>query len=412
MKKKFSIAALLMSLSVMLTGCSSTLRLSNHTQNLMKGIAIKAPEAVELTPEWKLCMRLFTVHLLQQMASDENVMISPLSVMTALAMVSVGAENKTAVQMEQMFGMELETLHPMLSTWLNALPNGAKTKVNLANSIWLRQGDSAIREAFLTENAKTYHASIYRAAFDASTVSDINHWVKHETNDMIPKILDGLSADIRLILINAIAFDGKWVDAFHSNETFDAPFTQSDGTIRQVSMMHGEAPVYLESDDAVGFRKPYCDGYSFVAVLPNAEQSIAEFIAGWTGERLTEWMDQAQYTTVHIGLPKFKSEYGIRLNHALQAMGMTDAFTDQADFSGICDDSICIDDVLHKTYIDVDENGTKAAAVTAVTMKTCALEPTESKTVILDRPFVYMIVEDTTNIPLFIGTVTSFDVHT
>jgi len=172
-------------------------------------------------------------------------------------------------------------------------------------------------------------------------------------------------------------------------------------------MMHSSEYNYLESDQATGFLKPYQDGYSFAAILPDESISIDDYISNLTAENLSDMLKNIQNTEVSAEMPKFKSEYDTSLVDALQNMGMQNAFTESADFSGISSDTgLYINDVLHKTFIQVDERGTKAGAVTAVMMQENGLAVAhEPKFVILDRPFVYMIIDDANQLPVFIGTV-------
>ena len=407
MKKQFSVHALVLAITMLLTGCAGgAVRLSAGTQDLMKGIPVKTPAKKESNAAFTDAMQRFSVRLLQQTFASDNLMISPASVMAAMAMVSVGARGETAAQMTQAFGLAPDDLHPMLSTWLDGLTGGKKTKLNVANSVWFRKDGAAIAPDFLRQNALTYHASIYGAAFDSGTVQDVNRWVRHETDGMIPQMIDRLSPETTMLLMNAVAFDGKWAEPFERGRTQNTPFTQADGTQKAIPMMFGEVEGYFETDDAVGFRKAYTDGYSLIAVLPDKSISLADYLATWNPERMTEFLDSETFASVDVGLPKFRSEYSATLNDALRTMGIVDAFSDAADFSGISDEPLAIDQVLHKTFIQVDESGTKAAAATMVGMK-CMSMPMPSQSVILDRPFLYMIVQDETNLPVFLGTLTN-----
>lgn len=404
MKKRYVFGALLLSLTLLLTGCAGgAAKLSTGTQDLMKGVPVKSPAKMEPDEAFIDAMRQFSVRLLQQTAGSGNTMVSPASVMAAMAMVSTGARGETAAQMAQAFGMELDALHPALSAWLDGLTGGKKTKLNVANSIWFRKDGAEIAPDFLQKNAETYHASLYAAEFDDATVADVNRWVKHETMGLIPQMVDRLPDETTMLLINALAFDGKWTEPFEKNSTLEVPFTQADGTSKNIPMMHGRTEGYFKTADAVGFRKAYTDGYSLIAILPNQSVTLADYLASWTPERLTEFLNSEAAYTVDIGLPKFKSAYSSTLNNALRAMGIRDAFTESADFSGISRTPLVIDQVLHKTKIEVDESGTKAAAATMVGVK-CTSIPMDSETVILNRPFLYMIVQDETNLPVFLGT--------
>ena len=212
-----------------------------------------------------------------------------------------------------------------------------------------------------------------------------------------------------MILINALVFDAKWAVPFvESGEDFKQAFTGLDGKTKSASMMFGEEYSYLEDDLCTGFTKSYeGDTYRFVALLPKDEKDFEGFIESLSGEQLAALLGGAADERTLIMLPKFSYDYEVSLPEALQAMGMKDAFSGaRADFSGISDTPLVISDVLHNTHIDLDSEGTRAAAVTAVIVTESAMPMDEPHTVYLDRPFVYMIVDTATNLPVFMGTVT------
>jgi len=357
----------------------------------------------------------FTVNVFKRAYSGKkggNSMVSPLSVMTALSMAANGANAKTLAEMEKALGINMSELNPELSAYIKNLPSSKNVKVNIANSIWYRDG-FAVKDSFLKTNKKFYSAKIQKSKFDKKAVSTINNWVSKNTDGMIDEILDEIPSEAVMYLINAIAFDGKWEEAYKEPSVRDGEFASYGGKKQNVRMMYSEENVYINDGKAVGFIKPYKDGnYSFAALLPNEGVNIDDYIAGLTGESLTKTLNSRSYEKVAAGLPKFKSEYGIEMSALLKSMGMKRAFDDKkADFSklgGVPGGNIYISEVIHKTFIEVDEEGTKAAAVTEIGMARNAM-PLKPKTVILDRPFVYAIIDNSTNLPIFIGVLTSVD---
>ena len=285
--------------------------------------------------------------------------------------------------------------------------------MNQANSIWVKNsnGTLAIREEFLQKNADTFDADIYSAPFDAQTLKDINTWVARETDNMIPQMLNQIDPTTVMYLINAVAFEAEWQSPYGDYQVRDSEFYQENGGSETVEMMYSEEHRYLEDADTTGFIKPYKEGYSFVALLPKDGMSMEDYLDGLTGEKYMAPMEnQGIGVTVDTGLPKFTSEYTAELKDILAEMGMPLAFDEwNADFSGIgsCGDgNLYISMVLHKTYVSVDELGTKAGAATAVAMnEATAVMPEEPKRVILDRPFVYAIVDNENYLPVFIGVV-------
>ena len=352
----------------------------------------------------------FSLKLFQQVAEEsaENVLISPLSVALALAMTANGADGTTAEEMQAVLGgYSMEELNAYLHTWMKNLPSESQAKLELANSIWYRDAaELNVKEAFLQTNVDHYDASIYQDAFDQETVKKINQWVKTNTDGMIPHILNEIDPDTMMILINALAFDAKWNKPYEKSDVNEEIFTALDGTEQTAQMMRSIEFIYLEEENAVGFLRNYKGGnYSFGALLPNEGITLSEFIDSLTVEGWKSLLQNAQEEVISAYLPKFSNEYSMELNDALKAMGMPSAFNG-ANFSKISDCALFIDRVIHKTFIEVDEQGTKAAAVTGIMLNKGASGMPE-KEVRLDRPFVYFILDNNTNLPIFMGTVTS-----
>lgn len=356
----------------------------------------------------------FSVKLFQQSLDEkQNTLVSPLSVLLALAMTANGAEENTLTQMEAVFGAPLDSLNLYLQTYAAQLPQTEKCKLSIANSIWLKTDpDIKVKRDFLQTNADYYNASVYQAPFNTKTLKQINEWVETNTDGMIDKILDEISRDAVMYLINALAFDAEWEEPYTDIQVREDIFTTTDGREQKVDFMYGSEYQYLQDENAQGFIKYYNNrDYAFVALLPDENVSVAEYAAELNGEKLNRILSQPQCVEVHTAIPKFESEYTLEMSQLLQKMGIVDAFDpDRADFSGMAswpaDTNLYIDQVLHKTYISVNERGTRAGAVTAVAMnKATSIRPVEFKTVYLNRPFVYMLIDSRNNLPLFIGTV-------
>lgn len=268
-----------------------------------------------------------------------------------------------------------------------------------------------MHESFLEACGGQLGAQVFTAPFDSSTVSDINAWVSDRTHGMIPEIVSEIPPSTMLYLINALAFEGTWADPFDEALIEEDTFTCEDGTEQSASMMHSTESSYLENDQAEGFIKPYESFYSFVGLLPKEGVSVGELLEGLDGGGLSELLTPVDYTVAQIGLPRFSFAYDNELTDELSALGVTDAFDpERADFSrmGTCESGpLSVGMVLHKTYIDVNEGGTRAAAVTGIGMagSTAPANEPEVREVILDRPFVYLIVDQRTGTPAFIGTV-------
>ena len=391
-----------------LSGCGTTVQAAN----LMECIAANPVSGKAADDAFKNSSADFAIKLFQQTRDgNKNSLISPLSVMLALSMTANGAKGETLAQMEALLGgdIPMETLNEYLYSYIKALPSEKTAKLNVANSIWFRDNGFTAENTFLQKNADYYGAAVYKSAFDVKTLRDINNRVKKNTDGMIEKIIDDLDPDAVMYLINTVLFDAEWENIYKKDEVRDGTFTALDGTKRTASMMYSAEHLYLDDGKAIGFIKPYRNGYSFVALLPNEDISLSDYAASITGKSFADTIKNAEDVPVEAAMPKFSYDYDIEMSGALKALGMSLPFDpEKADFSALgSSDSgnIFISRVLHKAYIAVDERGTKAGAATAVETVYTALEECIYR-VTLDRPFVYAIIDDATGLPVFIGTVT------
>ena len=407
--KKLIALLLVFAMALGMTACSQV-----SANDLMKDVPAKAVDVLPDMDAGAAAAADFGVRLFKTSIEEgENTLISPLSVLYALAMTANGADGETLAQMEQVLGMDVDNLNSYMLAYLELLPESKDYKMSLANSIWFKDDPNfAVEQSFLQTNADYYGAGAYKAAFDEGTRNDINNWVKEHTDGMIPEIIDEIPDEAIMYLVNALAFDAKWADEYEEHQIREGRFTMEDGTRQDVDMMHSEEYTYLEDDLATGFIKYYKDRkYAFVAMLPNEGVSVSQYVDSLTGEHLRELLNNPLDVTVFASIPKFETEYDIEMSEVLQEMGMTDAFDWQvADFSrlgtyNVDGMNICISRVLHKTFISVSEQGTRAGAATAVEMVAeGAMEIVEFKEVVRDRPFVYMLIDCETNLPFFIGT--------
>ena len=365
--------------------------------------------------------REYCINIFSQSVKDHggegNVMISPASIMIALDMVAAGAKGDSLNQLTDLFaaGQGPLTQQAYAAALMDKI-NGAKdVEFTCANAVWNNGtllGDTAnleyvnyIRDTFLAEYTVT--------DFDDSTPGEINDWVYEHTDHMIEKVIDKLDPLTVMVLVNAISFDGKWAEPYDEDHVNEGHFTLADGSTVQAMFLSDKSNAYYETDKATGFMKMYEGGeYAFLAILP-ADESINanEFAAGFTAEDYEAFINSVTYEyDVYSKMPEFKSDFEMLANETLKSLGVTDVFsTESADLSGIAGKpgDIYVSRVIHKTHIEVDSNGTRAAAVTAVTLRTKGAEIVENeyRTVNCDRPFVYAIVDVETMNPVFIGTV-------
>lgn len=424
--------AVLLALCAALAGCapSSTLSLT-ATELTAHGILATDGSPIydtltDSTAEaavYDFSARLFRECVQQD--SGGNVFVSPLSVLYALALAENGAAGQTLAQLEAATGMSAGQLTDYLNAYarraagedpLDAGVSGDALELSLANSVWLRDSEGlVVGDEFLATCEERLGAQAYRAAFDQSTVDDFNAWVNDRTHGMIPELLNQIPASAQLYLINALAFEGAWEEPYDEEGSIEPDvFTTEEGVEQDVRMMRSREQSYLENDLATGFVKPYENyNYAFVGILPNEGVAVGELLESLDGTALRELLTPVEYASVDAGLPMFTTTYQTELTDALRALGINDAFEEQvADFSPMGeseDGPLYVSQVIHKAYVDVNEEGTRAAAVTSVVMDGASGTPDNPvvNEVILDRPFVYLIVDQQTMTPIFMGVAES-----
>lgn len=409
MKKK--LLALTLSLLLLLTACGGPV----YSAQVLSSGGQKAPsEGVDLTGPGALAATDFAVELLQSTDSGGNILLSPVSVLSALAMTANGASGETKSQMEAVLGLPTEELNTYLQAYADSLPADKHARCSLANSVWFRDDADhlTVEQAFLDVCADYYGADLFQAPFDDSTLKDLNAWVSDRTDGMIPAILDRIPDSAMVYLVNALAFDGQWASVYRENQIHEGSFTTEDGTEQSAQMMYSQEFAYLEDDLATGFLKYYEGGtYAFAALLPNEGVTLEDYIASLTGEGLRGTLTSAQPEAVETAIPQFTAQYSTELSGILAELGMADAFdASAADFSAMGsspDGPLYISRVLHKTFLALDAQGTRAGAATVVEVDTGASAP--GRTVYLDRPFLYLLVDCEANLPLFIGAVRSLE---
>lgn len=346
-------------------------------------------------------------------SGDNNLMISPLSITQALSMTYNGANGETKTAFENVLHYEGQTTAEVNQSALDLttalLEVDSKVDIKIANSIWYRQGFS-VEQDFINTNQTYYNAEVSELDFSNPSSKDIiNNWVDEKTNHKIDAIVDNINADDIMFLINAIYFKGAWKAEFDKNDTEEKPFYLADGSTKNVAMMkiENDFSVYFEPDYSA-IDLPYGQGnYSMVVLLPNDDSSLNELINQLDNEEWNTLMQSmGEPSAWNLELPKFKFEYENTLNNELIDLGLGLAFTDYADFTGINKNGgLKISRVKHKTFVEVNEEGTEAAAVTSVVMELTSVGP-NTNTFIIDHPFLFVIKEKYTNAILFIGTVT------
>ena len=345
----------------------------------------------------------------------ENVLFSPSSIAWCLTMALNGAGGKTKDEMMQALetkGFSLQDLNSAYAEWKNTSASiDPKVEIDIANSIWARRGN-VIRPEFIETNKKFFGAEVSELDFnDPRALTTINSWVKDKTRSKIDRIVEEISPDSVLFLINAIYFNGKWTRAFDATKTKEEDFTIGNGTQKRLPMMHQRGTYqYLETPEFQSIRLPYGnERLSMYVFLPSKTAGLQSLHGMLTAANWEKWMTQYSESEGEIVLPKFRIEYEATLNKMLIALGMRSAFDpQQADFSAMIRNSAkaYISSVKHKAFAEVNEQGTEAAAVTSTEIRvTSAVIPRKTFQMIVNRPFFFVIRDSASGALLFMGSV-------
>ena len=409
-----------LSLSAMLltSACSFARTKTVTADELSKAYTRKQTEAPVDLSDFKGNYIDFSLSFFQKTVTEDETseLFSPLSAALCLALINNGAKGNTRTQLENLFGMDTETLNRALFSYTGGLYSGEDCTLNLANSVWMKENALNVKPEFLQANADWYNAQAYAAPFDQSTVSDINNWCYNHTTGKIDKIIDEIPPLAVMYLINAVDFDAKWLKQYERGDVENGVFHNHNGDTKNVKMLYSQESRYFIDDNSVGFSKAYQNSkYHFMALLPDEGVDIYEYIDSLNGEKWAGLWESANprnenyaYREVHVRMPEFKYEVELSLNETLQALGVTDMFTLDADFSGIDETQpLYCEIVKQKAMIELDRNGTKAAAITLGGMNCMSAAPAEPLYITLDRPFVYAIIDDEHKLPIFIGAVTN-----
>lgn len=363
----------------------------------------------------------FSMNMYSALPADENIFYSPYSIASALSMLDVGAGGTTKNELENALGItDLDKWNDEMKAYLSK-DWSQNTFVNTANSVWMNKGTTwaaNINSDFLTPAKDYYSGEIYEADFDGQAdkvVQNVNNWVSDNTNKMIPEILKEIPGGTVMMLINAVYFEGKWDTPFTEDKTFQSSFYGTDKE-SVVDMMHlyGEHFAYMDNGEIKGITLPYDDDNVVMKVfMPTADDGdmnkLFDKLSNEEKQKLIDSLDDASNVEIDtLQLPKFTDEQSIDgLDDILKNMGIQSAYSESADFSKIAD-GIAVSSVNHKAKVIVDENGTKAAAETDIMIKETAMMPSEETyNFIVDKPFVYVIEDQSTGMILFMGRVNS-----
>lgn len=381
---------------------------------------VNEPKPVDLTNTGKIVLRAdlqkrvaqdntFATDLLAniiKVTDGKNVFISPLSVSIALGMARNGANGTTRSEMEsalKMSGLTSDQINEYYKIMLDSLPAAdEKTKLNIANSIWCREG-FPVKKAFLDINKEYFNAEVRNLDFSKSWAADtINNWCARKTNDLIKKVVSPPIPETTMAyIINAIYFKGTWTKQFDKKATFSGYFKSESGQENEVNMMSKlDTIAYYKDAYAQYVEIPYGNQtFSMTVILPEEGKNTSDVIDYLNADKIDELSNKMVIRAVKLYLPRFKVENNFSLATVLQNMGMKQAFLVKADFKGIVDGDLFINDVKHITYVSVTEDGTEAAAVTSIIFGTTSIP--DYPIVNVNKPFLFLIREKGTGVVLF-----------
>ena len=363
----------------------------------------------------KYCFELLS-QTLKDTGTEDNVMISPASIMMALDMVAAGAKEDTLRQLTDLFadGQDAIEQQAFAADLMDRINGSKNVEFSCANAVWSNEKilGKKVNAEYVEYIQEIFLADYKVDKFSKKTVDEINDWVNDHTDHMIKKVIKDLDPDVAMVLVNAIAFEAKWADPYDDHQIEHGDFTASDGSIKDATFLNEKMSAYFENDKAVGFLKSYRGDYAFIVFLPKDENiSANELMKDFTGEDYESFLrSRTTEYDVYTKLPEFEYDFDYSVNKTIENLGAGDVLDpDKADLSGIAGKpgDLYVSKVLHKTHIELDKNGTKAAAATSVMVAAGAalIEERESRQVYCDRPFAYAIIETATGLPVFIGTV-------
>lgn len=373
--------------------------------------------AFSAAPETEEAKSSFPMKLYSEVASqrkNDNLLISPFSVSTALSMTHPGAAGQTKKVLGEYLGLSGDESYEKLKKTADSLQSpGGGTKLEIANALFGNQ-KVTFKEAYVETCKKWFDASVKSVNFaNQATLKLINDWVARKTHNKIPTILDSVDDGMMAVLINALYFKGTWDHEFDKKLTQEEDFALAGSGTKKVQMMHQRRDDfwYFDNDELQAIKLPYADKrLSLCVFLPKEGKTLSAFEASLTTSKLKEYLQNFSKREGHIGLPRFKVEDKMELQNQLKAIGLAIAFDpDRADFSEMANtaERFFISEVIHKTFMEVNEEGTEAAAVTAVVMRAtmAPMNPVEPFEMIVNRPFFIVLHDDETGEDLFYGRI-------
>ncbi|WP_026494859.1 serpin family protein [Butyrivibrio sp. WCD3002] len=338
-----------------------------------------------------------------------NALVSPVSVFMALGMLTNGAAGDTREELLKAVSMDMDEFNNAMTELIRSTSKDDE-QLKLANGIWVNGADKLIKE-YKKKMKEEYRAKLCAENFSVETANEINKFVSKNTKGMINRLVDMLPPASSMILVNALSFCGKWDKPFKEFQVnTEGVFTNVFGKKKRVTMLNGTAGRYFEVKGGKGFLYPYeNEKYIFAALLPDRGMSVDDVLKASEATEITDALRNAIHTHVDIGIPEYTLDFETELSGIMKGFGVNNAFlSGKADFSEMLkgNGEDFISQIIHKTHIELDREGTRAAAITGVMVLGAAPPiPGRNKEVILDRPFIYFILDNADKIPVFAGRV-------
>ncbi len=356
------------------------------------------------------------IHGLQKtQPAGDNLFVSPLSLHMALGMLLNGAEKETAEEIRKTLKIDevaLAELNAAYQTLIKDLPVAdSKVSLGLANSLWHRN-DFAVENDFQSVLKNSFESDITGLPFDNAAKDRINKWASDKTNGKIKKVIDQISSDQVMFLMNALYFKGDWKYRFDSKKTLDTPFNLESGQSKNVKMMFTSADFKIGSGGNYNaIQLPYANGqFNMTLLIPKGQSTVDEVLTSLSGSGWSELIGGMKVQGATVGLPRFTLDYSGKLNKTLEGMGIQKAFQEDAQLGKINRNAaIHVDFVKQDAFLGIDEQGTEAAAVTTIGIVLTSAGPQDPPRYVCDRPFALVISENTSNTILFMGRIKNPD---
>ncbi len=332
----------------------------------------------------------------------ENIVISPTSIIMLLGIAADAVQGKTRDEILDVIGSNISYEELMAVLKEIQTNSSASDSLMLSNAVCVKDR--------ISESVSPTYPERLRDVFDgklftsADIVRDVNAWVKEKTKGMIEKAADESMNERLACLMNAIAFEAEWLEPYEEDDIYDGEFNNADGTVTEVQMLDSSEDTYIEDEFFTGFMKPYKDEkYVFMALLPKKKKSASFLLRTIKQIDFSKLFNESVYGTVYVTMPEFKYDFGEDMTELCKELGISTLFTPEADFSPMSSEWLKVDSIIHKAHIEVDRMGTKAVAVTMAYVVDGCAPSMDFKSVCLDRPFVYAIMDTETCWPVFTG---------